>query len=365
LKNRNDPCKINTGVTADNDRNYCYEKGAAMIKEAINLLVGGIHLSETEMAECMKEIMEGRTTDAQIGSFLTALRLKGETVDEITGAARIMRDKAAKIKAPEGVLDTCGTGGDMSHTFNISTTVALVVAAAGVPVAKHGNKAVSSKSGSADVLEALGIKIDLAPDKVEKCLFGTGFGFLFAPLFHPAMKYAIGPRREMGIRTIFNILGPITNPAGARRQILGVFSGRLTETLATVLGNLGAEDAMVVHGEDGLDEITITDGTRVSRFSQGKVENLIFSPEDFGISRGKREDLVGGDNRENAEFTRRVLQGEKGTKRDIVLINTAAALMVAGRSNDMKTAVSLAEETIDSGKAAAKLEEIRKVSNRL
>jgi anthranilate phosphoribosyltransferase len=179
------------------------------------------------------------------------------------------------------------------------------------------------------------------------------------------MKYAIGPRREMGIRTIFNILGPITNPAGAKRQILGVFSGRLTETLATVLGNLGAEDAMVVHGEDGLDEITITDGTRVSRFSQGKVENLIFSPEDFGISRGKREDLVGGDNRENAEFTRRVLQGEKGTKRDIVLINTAAALMVAGRSNDMKTAVSLAEETIDSGKAAAKLEEIRKVSNRL
>ena len=336
-----------------------------MIKEAINLLVGGIHLSETEMAECVKEIMEGRSTDAQIGSFLTALRLKGETVDEIAGAARIMRDKAAKIKAPEGVLDTCGTGGDMSHTFNISTTVALVVAAAGVPVAKHGNKAVSSKSGSADVLEALGIKIDLAPDKVEKCLFETGFGFLFAPLFHPAMKYAIGPRREMGIRTIFNILGPITNPAGARRQILGVFSGRLTETLATVLGNLGAEDAMVVHGEDGLDEITITNGTRVSRFSQGKVENLIFSPEDFGIGRGKREDLVGGDKTENAEITRRILEGEKGTKRDIVLINTAAALMVAGRSTDIKTAVILAEETIDSGSALKKLEEIKKVSNSL
>jgi len=336
-----------------------------MIKEAINLLVGGIHLSEAEMAECMKEIMEGNSTDAQIGSFLTALRLKGETVDEITGAARIMRDKAAKIKAPEGVLDTCGTGGDMSHTFNISTTTALVVAAAGVPVAKHGNKAVSSKSGSADVLEALGIKIDLPPHKVEQCLFETGFGFLFAPLFHPAMKFAIGPRREMGIRTIFNILGPITNPAGARRQILGVFSARLTETLATVLGKLGADDAMVVHGEDGLDEITITNGTRVSRFREGKVENLIFSPEDFGISRGMREDIVGGDDRENAELTLGILRGEKGTKRDIVLINAAAALMVAGRANDMKTAVAQAQETIDSGNAMKKFEEIRKVSNSL
>jgi len=336
-----------------------------MIKEAINLVVSGISLSETEMAECMREIMEGKTTDAQIGSFLTALRVKGETVDEITGAAHVMRDKAAKIKAPEGVLDTCGTGGDMSHTFNVSTTVALVLAAAGVPVAKHGNKAVSSKSGSADVLEALGVRIDLAPERVEQCLFETGFGFLFAPLFHPAMKYAIGPRREMGIRTIFNILGPITNPAGAKRQILGVFAGKLTETLATVLGNLGAEDAMVVHGEDGLDEITITDGTRVSRFAHGKVENFVFSPEDFGLNRGRREDLIGGDNRENAQITFRILQGEKGAKRDIVLINAAAALMVAGTSSDMKTAVSLAQEAIDSGSALKKLEEIKKVSNSL
>jgi len=336
-----------------------------MIKEAINLLVGGINLSESEMAECMKEIMEGKATDAQIGSFLTALRIKGETVEEITGAARIMRDKAAKIKAPEGVLDTCGTGGDMSHTFNISTTVALVVAAGGVPVAKHGNKAVSSRSGSADLLEALGIRIDLTPDKVEKCLFETGFGFLFAPLFHPAMKYAIGPRREMGLRTIFNILGPITNPAGAGRQILGVFAAKLTETLATVLGNLGAEDAMVVHGEDGLDEITITDGTRVSRFTKGKVENLIFSPEDFGLGRGKREDLVGGDNQENAKITLQILNGESGAKRDIVLINAAAGFMVAGRASDTKAAVAMAREAIDSGNALKKLEEIRKVSNSL
>ncbi len=336
-----------------------------MLKEAINMLVGSINLSEAEMAECMTEIMEGRATDAQIGAFLTALRLKGETVEEITGAARIMRDKAARINAPEGVLDTCGTGGDMAHTFNISTTVALVVAAAGVPVAKHGNKAVSSKSGSADVLEALGVKIDLPPDKVETCLFETGFGFLFAPLFHPAMKFAIGPRREMGIRTIFNILGPITNPAGARRQILGVFAGKLTETLAAVLGNLGAEDAMVVHGEDGLDEITITDGTRVSRFSGGRVENLIFSPEDFGLARGRREELIGGSSTENAAFTIGILKGDTGTKRDIVLINTAAALMVSGRAADMKAAVALAQEAIDSGNALKKLEEIKKVSNSL
>ncbi|MDP2157219.1 MAG: anthranilate phosphoribosyltransferase, partial [Nitrospirota bacterium] len=218
---------------------------------------------------------------------------------------------------------------------------------------------------SADLLEALGIRIDLAPDTVEKCLFETGFGFLFAPLFHPAMKYAIGPRREMGLRTIFNILGPITNPAGAKRQILGVFAAKLTETLATVLGNLGAEDAMVVHGEDGLDEITITDGTRVSRFTKGIVENLVFSPEDFGLSRGKREDLVGGDNQENAHITRQILSGEKGPKRDIVLINAAAGFMVAGRAADAKTAVAMAQEAIDSGRALKKLEEIIKVSNSL
>lgn len=336
-----------------------------MIKESINLLVSGINLSESEMAECMKEIMEGRATDAQIGSFLTALRLKGETVEEITGAARIMRDKAATIKAPEGVLDTCGTGGDMSHTFNISTATAIVVSAAGVPVAKHGNRAVSSQAGSADVLESLGIKIDLAPEKVEKCLFETGFGFLFAPLFHPAMKFAIGPRREMGIRTIFNILGPITNPAGAKRQILGVFASKLTEPLAMVLGNLGAEDAMVVHGEDGLDEITITNGTKVSRFSDRKVENMYFSPEDFGLQRGRKEDLVGGDKEQNAGIILNILRGEKGPKRDVVLINSAAALAVSGKTSDLKTAFEIASNAIDAGSALRKLEEIRKVSNSL
>lgn len=336
-----------------------------MIKEAVNILVNDISLTESEMAECMNEIMEGRATDAQIGAFLTALRIKGETVDEITGAARIMRQKAAKIKAPEGVLDTCGTGGDMSHTFNISTTVALVVAAAGVPVAKHGNRSVSSKSGSADVLEALGIRIDLPPEKVEQCLFETGFGFLFAPLFHPAMKYAIGPRREMGIRTIFNILGPITNPAGAKRQILGVFSSSLTETLAKVLGNLGADDAMVVHGEDGLDEITITDGTKVSRFFNGRIENSYLSPEDFGFGRCRRDDLVGGEKDENARIFMRILQGEKGPKRDIVLINSAAAITVAGKTSDLRAGLEMAQEAIDSGAAVKKLEAVKKVSNSL
>lgn len=334
-----------------------------MIKEAITLLVQDIHLSETEMSECMREIMDGKATDAQIGAFLTALRIKGETVEEITGAARIMREKAATIKAPEGVVDTCGTGGDMSHTFNISTAAAIVVAAAGVPIAKHGNRSVSSKSGSADVLEALGVKIDLAPDKVEKCLFETGFGFLFAPIFHPAMKYAVGPRKEIGIRTIFNILGPLTNPAGAKRQVLGVFSGKLIETLASVLGNLGAEDTMVVHGEDGLDEITISDGTKVSRYKDGNVDTFYVTPEDFGIERADVESLAGGDKYENAGILRSILKGEKGPRRDVVLMNSAAALVVGGKTDDFREAMFIASDAIDSGKAHRKLQEIIKASN--
>ncbi len=334
-----------------------------MIKEAINLLVQGIHLSELEMAECMKEIMEGKAAESQIGAFLTALRIKGETVEEITGAARIMREKVAAIRAPEGVLDTCGTGGDMSHTFNISTTTAIIVAAAGVPVAKHGNRSVSSRSGSADVLEALGVKIDLPPEKVEKCLFETGFGFLFAPLFHPAMKYAVGPRKEIGIRTIFNILGPLTNPAGAKRQILGVFADRLTEPLARVLGNLGSSDIMVVHGEDGLDEITISDGTKVSRYKEGEVETFYITPEDFGISREEVKSLVGGDKDENAKILLSILKGERGPKRDVVLINSAAALVVAGKADGFKDGMLIAADAIDSGASLKKLQEIIKVSN--
>jgi len=336
-----------------------------MIREAINLLVQHINLSESEMAECMNEIMEGMTTNAQIGAFLTALRIKGETVEEITGAAKIMRKKAVSIKAPDGVFDTCGTGGDMSHTFNISTTTAIVVSAAGVPVAKHGNRSVSSQCGSADVLEALGIKIDLPPEKVEKCLFETGFGFLFAPLFHPAMKYAIGPRREMGIRTIFNVLGPLTNPAGAKRQIVGVYADALTETLAMVLGNLGSVDAMVIHGNDGLDEISISDATKVSRFRDGKVESFSLMPEDFGIERNKIEHIRGGNKQDNVMIVQSILNSEKGPKRDIVLMNSAAALIVAGKTEDFKSAIAMAVDAIDSGRASKKLEEVKRVSNSL
>ncbi|HET6514883.1 MAG TPA: anthranilate phosphoribosyltransferase [Thermodesulfovibrionales bacterium] len=336
-----------------------------MIKEGIHLLVQNIDLSEAEMAECMKEIMEGMATDAQISAFLTALRIKGETVDEITGAARVMRKKVTAIKAPEGVLDTCGTGGDMSFTFNISTATAIVVSAAGVPVAKHGNRSVSSKSGSADVLESLGVKIDLPPEKVERSIFETGFGFLFAPIFHPSMKYAVGPRKEIGIRTLFNILGPLTNPAGARRQILGVFTDKLTDTLATVLGNLGAEDIMVVHGEDGLDEITISDGTRVSRYKEGTLDTSYLSPEDFGVRRADLRSLLGGDKDENARILISVLEGEKGPKRDVVLMNSAAALVVAGWSDNLRDAMLIAADMIDTGKAFDKLEEIIRVSNSL
>lgn len=336
-----------------------------MLKQAIHMIVQNISLSEAEMAECMTEIMEGRATDAQTAAFLTALAIKGETVDEITGAARIMRDKATKIKAPENVMDTCGTGGDMAGTFNISTTTAIVVSACSVPVAKHGNRSVSSKSGSADLLEALDIKIDLQPAKVEICLAETGFGFLFAPLFHPAMKFAINPRREISIRTIFNILGPLTNPAGAKRQMMGVFTGKLTETLAKVLGNLGAIDAMVVHGEDGLDEITISNGTRVSRFRNHKTETYYISPEDFGFQRSPAATIQGSSRNENAGITLAILRGEKGPRRDVVIINSAAALLTAGAAKDNLEAAAIAAEAIDSGRALAKLEQIRMVTSRL
>jgi anthranilate phosphoribosyltransferase len=336
-----------------------------MIKEAINSMVQGINLNIADMTECMTEIMSGNATDAQIGAFITALRIKGETVDEIVAAARVMRQKASIINSPKGAIDTCGTGGDMSNTFNISTTAAIVVAACGIPVAKHGNRSVSSKSGSADLLEELGVKIDLRPEKVEKCLFETGFGFLFAPLFHPAMKFAIGPRREIAIRTIFNILGPITNPAGAKKQLVGVYSDKLTEPLALVLGTLGAEDVMVVRGMDGIDEITITQGTRVSRYNKGRVENSFIKPEDFGLKIGSPSRILGGDAKLNAEFTMNILNGEKGVKRDIVVINAAAAIMLGGTTDNKLTAVKIVQEAIDSGAAIKKLNEIIKVSNAL
>lgn len=336
-----------------------------MIKEAIQLAVEGNNLSEGRMIDAMRDIMEGKATDAQIGAFLTALRMKGETVEEITGAAKVMREKVAAIKAPAYTVDTCGTGGDMSHTFNISTTAALVVAACGIAVAKHGNRSVSSSCGSADVLEALGIKIDLEPAKAEHCLQTTGFGFMFAPLFHPAMKFAIGPRKEMAIRTIFNILGPLTNPAGAERQVLGVFSDRLTETMAEVLGNLGVKHAFVVHGEDGLDEITNTDKTKVSELKNGSVKTYIISPENFNIETAQQSDLTGGDAAANAGITIGILEGEKGPKRDIVLMNAAAAVIAGDRADNFITAMEIASQSIDSGAARRKLDEVREISNKL
>ncbi len=336
-----------------------------MIKNAINLLIDGKDLSEEEMVGSMRDIMEGKSTDSQIASFLTALRIKGETVEEITGAAKVMREKVTRINAPALTVDTCGTGGDMSHTFNISTTSAIVVAACGIPVAKHGNRSVSSSSGSADVLEALDIKIDLEPSKVEKCLEATGFGFMFAPLFHPAMKYAIGPRKELGIRTVFNILGPLTNPANADRQVLGVFSGMLTEPLANVLGNLGVKHAFVVHGEDGLDEITNTDRTKISELKNGKVDTYFMSPEDFGFGKASREELVGGNAEENAKITIDLLQGAKGPRRDILIMNAAAALVAGDKAQDLKEGALKAAEAIDSGAARKKLDDIKEISNKL
>ncbi len=336
-----------------------------MIKEAINIVVQGKNLTEKEMINSMRDIMEGQASNAQIAAFLTALRMKGETVEEITGAVKVMREKVTKIKAPALTVDTCGTGGDMSHTFNISTTTALIVAASGVPVSKHGNRSVSSSCGSADVLEALGIKIDLEPQKVEKCIEATGFGFMFAPLFHPAMKYAIEPRREMGIRTIFNILGPLTNPAGAERQVMGVFSDDLTEKLAQVLANVSVKHAFVVHGEDGLDEITNTDKTKISELKDGRIVTYYITPEELGFKRAKKSDLVGGNARDNAQITIDILKGEKGPKRDIVIMNAAAALITGDRTQSLLEAVQITTDAIDSGAALKKLEEIKLVSNNL
>jgi anthranilate phosphoribosyltransferase len=336
-----------------------------MIKEAINLLIQNRDLSEQEMIDAMRDIMEGKATDAQIASFLTALRIKGETVEEITGATKVMREKVTSISAPEMTVDTCGTGGDMAHTFNISTTTALVVAACGVPVAKHGNRSVSSSCGSADVLEALGIKIDLEPQKVERCLESTGFGFMFAPLFHPAMKYAIGPRKEMAIRTVFNILGPLTNPAGSQRQVMGVFSDELTEPLAHVLSNLGVKHAFVVHGEDGLDEMTNTDKTKVSEVKDGIVKTYFITPENLGFEKAQKDDLTGGNAQDNVGITMGILNGEKGPKRDIVLMNSAAALVAGDKAGNFNEGVEMASTAIDSGAAVKKLEELKEVSNKL
>ncbi|HEX9114402.1 MAG TPA: anthranilate phosphoribosyltransferase [Nitrospirota bacterium] len=336
-----------------------------MIKEAIAKVVAKVNLTEAEAEAVMREIMQGEATDAQIASYITALRMKGETVEEITGSARVMREKAVPVRVDaQYQLDTCGTGGDMAHTFNISTTAAFVVAGTGVTVAKHGNRSVSSKSGSADVLQALGVNIEVPAHRVEECMREVGIGFLFAPLMHLAMKYAIGPRREVGIRTIFNVLGPLTNPARVKSQIMGVYAADMTAPLAQALGNLGALHAFVVHGMDGLDEITITDRTRISEFKSGTVKDYFIHPSDFGLPAGKAEDLKGGDAKDNAAITVEILKGRKGARRDVVLLNAAAGLVASGRAADIRGGVKLAEESIDSGAALKKLEELKAFTNK-
>jgi anthranilate phosphoribosyltransferase len=328
----------------------------SMIGAAIGKLVERQHLTEEEAAQAMRQIMDGSATPAQIAAFLIALRIKGETIEEITGCARVMREKATPIRAPyPNVIDTCGTGGDGAQTFNISTTAAFVVAGAGVPVAKHGNRSVSSRCGSADLLQALGVTIELSPGMAEKCLAEVGMTFLFAPLFHSAMKFAVGPRREIGVRTIFNILGPLTNPAAARHQLLGVYRQELTAPMARVLGNLGAVRAFVVHGADGLDEITTTGETHITVLDTGKITPIVINPEQFGLQRAPRGALAGGDAAQNAAITMTVLQGKPGPHRDVVLLNAAAALTVSGTVPDLHAGLQLAAQSIDSGAALEKL----------
>ena len=331
------------------------------IKTAISQVMTGRSLNVEEAEEVMSQIMAGEATPAQIGAYLMALRMKGETVAEITGSVRAMRRSAVAVRpavSPMDLVDTCGTGGDGAGTFNISTTAAFVVAGTGQKVAKHGNRSVSSKSGSADVLLALGVNLELTPEQVAQAIDRVGIGFLFAPKLHPAMKHAIGPRREVGIRTIFNILGPLTNPAGARAQVIGVYDGQLTEPLAQVLGELGSKGAFVVHGHGGLDELTTTGPNRVSRLQAGQVVTETLDPADLGFNRANPADLAGGTAEENAEITRHILAGrEQGTRRDVVVLNAAAALVAAGKAAGLAGGIELANQSIDSGAALAVLEE--------
>ena len=349
-----------------------------MIRKAIARVVERDDLSESEMIEVMDQIMSGGATPAQIASFITALRMKGETVDEITGAARVMRDRAHPIRVGksalgmdrddinldrETILDTCGTGGSGTNSFNISTTVAFVVSACGVKVAKHGNRAVSSSCGSADVLEALGVNLNVTPETLEGIIAKIGIGFLFAPALHGAMKHAIGPRREIGIRTIFNILGPLTNPAGADCQVLGVYREDLVEKLAHVLKKLGCRKGFVVHGLDGMDEITLTGATRIAEVTPEGVEVRLVSPEDFGLDPCTAAELHGGDAVGNAVIVKGILSGCDGAKRRVVLLNAAFGLVAAGKAAGVMDGLRLAAEAIDSGRAAAQLEQLIALTN--
>lgn len=324
-------------------------------KALLNHVVAGRDLEPERMREAMRAIMTGAATPAQIGGFLVALRMKGETVAEIAAAAEVMRELATPVPVDtafaDELVDTCGTGGDQSGLFNVSTAAAFVVAAAGGRVAKHGNRSVSSKSGSADVLEAAGVRLDIAPEAVAECIRSLGVGFMFAPAHHGAMKHAIDPRRELGIRTVFNIIGPLTNPAGARNQVVGVFNGHLTEPLAQVLGKLGSRHVLVVHGEDGLDELSINAPTRVSELREGDVTSYKIAPEDVGLERGSLDALRVDGAEASLALIRRVFAGERGIAADMVALNAGAALYAAGRADSIAAGVALARETLDSGAA--------------
>ncbi|NJD39189.1 MAG: anthranilate phosphoribosyltransferase [Geobacter sp.] len=349
-----------------------------MIRQALARVVDRHDLSEGEMIEVMNQIMSGECTQAQIGAFITALRMKGETVEEITGAARVMRERATPIRVgrnvldidrddinldQETILDVVGTGGDGTNTFNVSTTVSFVVSACGVKVAKHGNRSVSSACGSADVLEKLGVNLDVTPELVEHCINEIGIGFLFAPALHGAMKHAIGPRREIGIRTIFNILGPLTNPANADCQVMGVYRDDLIEKLAGVLHRLGCKRGYVVHGSDGMDEITLTGETAAAEVTPDGVRLFTITPEEFGFTRCTMQALKGGDAVANAVIVRAVLDGEQGPRREIVLLNAAFALQAAGRCSTVAEGVTLATAAIDSGAARSQLEKLITLTN--
>ncbi len=336
-----------------------------MIRETIAKLVDGDMPTREEAYDTLREIMGGEATPAQIASFITALRIRGETADVIAGATQAMRENFTKVDPhAELVVDTCGTGGDGAHTFNISTGAALVAAGAGVVVAKHGNKSVSSRCGSADVLASLGVNIEVGPDRMSECLREVGIAFLFAPALHPAMKHAIGPRKDIGIRTIFNILGPLSNPAGAQHGVLGVYHRDLVPIMAEALAGLNAQRMFVVHGDDGLDEITTTTATYIGEVNQGEMKTYEIWPKDVGLPTASPEDLRGGSPEENAEILRALLAGGKGPKRDIVLINAAAAIVAGGKAADLREGLQRAAEAIDSGAAQAKLEALISATNR-
>lgn len=337
-----------------------------MIRESLNRLIRRNDLAEEEMAGLVGEIMSGNASDAQIGAVMAALATKGETFSELAGAARAMRRKAARIQtSADVVVDTCGTGGDGLHTFNISTTAAFVVAGCGVTVAKHGNRSVSSKCGSADLLEALGVNLETGPEVVEEAVREIGIGFLFAPLFHGAMKHAARARKELGVRSIFNMLGPLTNPAGANCQLIGVYAPELTEMFAQALKLLGTRRALVVHGQEGLDEISVCAPTRVSELHNGAILTRDISPDRFLGRTAAPGDMAGGSPTENADITRRILGGEKGPRRDVVAVNAGAALMAAGVARDLGEGIRMAEDALDEGRAARKLEELVRFTGKM